>query len=277
MADPLAGVADWPVSTAVAVVTAEGTRQTAGDAGRPRPWASVTKLLTAMSVLVASEEGSLGLEDPAGPPGSTVAHLLAHASGIGPDSPRTITPPATRRIYSNAGFEILGQVLEAATGMPFSCYLRQATLEPLGMVSTSFSGSPASGAHGPLADLARLGAELLSPTLLAPETMSLATHVAFPHLDGVLPGYGRQRPNDWGLGFEIRSSKDPHWTGRTCSPGTFGHYGRSGSFLWVDPVAGVACVELADEPWGPWAVAAWPPLADAVITAFGRGRGTAGG
>jgi CubicO group peptidase (beta-lactamase class C family) len=276
VADPLAGVADWPVDSAVAVVTGDGTIQTSGNVGRPRPWASVTKLLTAMSVLVAAEEGSLGLDDPAGPAGSTVAHLLAHASGIGPDSPRAITPPATRRIYSNAGFEILGQVLETATAMPFSCYLREATLEPLGMVSTSFSGSPAAGAHGPLTDLARLAAELLSPTLLAPETMSLATTVAFGHLDGVLPGYGRQQPNDWGLGFEIRSSKDPHWTGRTCSPATFGHYGRSGSFLWVDPDAGVACVELADEPWGPWALDAWPALADAVITAFGRGAGSDG-
>lgn len=271
MADPLAGVAGWPVTAAVAVVGPGGTLQAVGDLERPRPWASVTKLLTAMSVLVAVEEGSLGLDDPAGPPGSSVAHLLAHASGLGPGSPRAITPPATRRIYSNYGFEILGQVLETATGMPFADYLREATLEPLGMASTSFAGSPASGAHGPLGDLARLGAELLSPTLLSPATMSLATSVAFPHLDGVLPGYGPQRPNDWGLGFEIRSGKDPHWTGRTCSAGTFGHFGRSGSFLWVDPVAGVACVELADQPWGPWALDAWPPLADAVISAFGRG------
>ncbi len=273
MADPLAAVAGWPVAAAVAVVTPEGTVALAGDPERPRPWASVSKLLTAMSVLVALEEGVLGLDDPAGPPGSTVAHLLAHASGLGPDSPRAIAPPATRRIYSNAGFEILGQVLETAAGMPFADYLREATLDPLRMGSTSFTGSPAAGAHGPLVDLARLGAELLAPRVLSPETMSLATTVAFPHLDGILPGYGRQRPNDWGLGFEIRAGKDPHWTGRACSPETFGHYGRSGSFLWVDPVAGVACAELADQPWGSWAVEAWPPLSDAVIPAFSRHPG----
>ncbi|HET9071574.1 MAG TPA: serine hydrolase domain-containing protein [Acidimicrobiales bacterium] len=267
MPDPLAAVAAWPVTAAVAVVTAEGIGATAGDLDRPRPWASVSKLLTALSVLVAVEEGTLSLDDPAGPPGSTVAHLLAHASGVAPDGPRVLAPPGTRRIYSNAGFELLGQALEEAAGMPFAAYLRAATIEPLGMVATTFTGSPAAGAHGPLRDLTRLATELLAPRLVSPATLDAASHVAFPGLDGVLPGYGPQRPNDWGLGFEIRGRKDPHWTGRSNSPATFGHFGRSGSFVWVDPEAGVALAELADEPWGPWALEAWPPLADAVLAA----------
>jgi CubicO group peptidase (beta-lactamase class C family) len=89
--------------------------------------------------------------------------------------------------------------------------------------------------------------------------------VAYPGLDGVLPGYGRQSPNDWGLGCEIRGTKDPHWTAAANSPPTFGHFGQSGSFLWVDPDAGVACASLADTPFGPWAVAAWPRLSAAVL------------
>ena len=52
---------------------------------------------------------------------------------------------------------------------------------------------------------------------------------------GVLPGFGRMEPNDWGLGLELRDGKHPHWTGAHNSPGTFGHFGRSGTFLWVDP------------------------------------------
>ncbi len=270
VADPLAAVGTWPVTAAVAVVTTEGLAAGTGELDRSRPWASVTKLLSALAVLVAVEEGTLALDWPAGPAGSTVAHLLAHASGMASDSPRVLAPPATRRIYSNAGFELLGQTLEDAAEMPFADYLRAATLEPLGLRATGFDGSPAAGAHGPLTDLARLGAELLAPSLLAPETVALATSVAFPDLDGVLPGYGRQGPNDWGLGFEVRGRKDPHWTGRRNSPQTFGHFGRSGSFLWVDPVAGVACAELADSPWGPWAAQAWPPLSDAVLAAHGR-------
>ena len=57
----------------------------------------------------------------------------------------------------------------------------------------------------------------------------------FPGLVGVLPGFGRMDPNDWGLGFELRDAKSPHWTGARNSPRTFGHFGGSGTFLWVDP------------------------------------------
>ena len=65
-----------------------------------------------------------------------------------------------------------------------------------------------------------------------------------------------QRPNDWGLGFEIRDGKSPHWTGETNSAATFGHFGQSGTFLWVDPALQVACVALTDRDFGDWAKAA---------------------
>ncbi len=51
----------------------------------------------------------------------------------------------------------------------------------------------------------------------------------------MLPGFGVQRPNDWGLGFEIRDAKSPHWTGSANSGRTYGHFGQSGTFIWVDP------------------------------------------
>ena len=93
--------------------------------------------------------------------------------------------------------------------------------------------------------------------------------MAFPGLSGVLPGFGRQENCDWGLGFEIRDSKAPHWTGSRKPPRTFGHFGRSGSFLWVDPDAGLACVALADQDFGDWSRQAWPKLSDDLIAAFG--------
>lgn len=83
--------------------------------------------------------------------------------------------------------------------------------------------------------------------------------VQYPGTKGVLPGYGHQNPNDWGLGFEIRDGKSPHWTGSASSPRTFGHFGQSGTFLWIDPDAALACVSLTDRAFGPWAVEAWPP------------------
>ena len=80
-----------------------------------------------------------------------------------------------------------------------------------------------------------------------------------------MPGFGRVDPCDWGLGFELKGTKSPHWTGTTNSPETFGHFGGSGTFLWVDPVAGVAAAALTDRDFDSWAKEMWPPFADAVI------------
>ena len=57
------------------------------------PWASVTKLATAVAMLVAAEEGIVDLDEPAGPPGSTFRHLLAHASGLPFDHGAPIARP----------------------------------------------------------------------------------------------------------------------------------------------------------------------------------------
>jgi CubicO group peptidase (beta-lactamase class C family) len=133
-------------------------------------------------------------------------------------------------------------------------------------------GHPAYGAVGPAGDLLLLGRELLAPQVLSPAMLARATAVAFPGLDGVLPGFGRQDPNDWGLGFELRDGKNPHWTGRDNSPRTFGHFGRSGTFLWVDPDAGLACACVTDRDFGPWAAEAWPALSDEVLATFAKGR-----
>jgi CubicO group peptidase (beta-lactamase class C family) len=137
------------------------------------------------------------------------------------------------------------------------------------MQRTSLEGSPASGAASTATDLARFAAELLAPTLIAAATLDSATSVQFAGLDGVLPGFGRQSPNDWGLGFELRDGKHPHWTAPTGSPRTFGHFGRSGTFLWVDPDARVACVYLGDADFGPWAASTWPAFSATVLEGVG--------
>ena len=239
-----------------------------GDSTRPHHWASVTKLATALATLVAVEEGTLALDEEAGPPGATVRHLLAHASGLAFDEHRVLAPPERFRIYSNAGYETFAKELAQRAAMPFDQYLHEAVLEPLAMTGTRLEGSPAAGLVGPLDDLLRLAAELLAPTLVSRQTIATATAVAFPGLAGVLPGFGRQDPLDWGLGFELRDGKSPHWTGRRNSPETFGHFGASGSFLWVDPVAGVACAALSGRDFDQWARDAWPAFSDAVVDEF---------
>jgi CubicO group peptidase (beta-lactamase class C family) len=263
--DALRQVERWPAETvAVGVLRGGETAATLGPLGHVFSWASVTKIATALATLVAAEEGVVDLDQPAGPPGSTVRHLLAHASGLPFDAGAPIAQPGQRRIYSNAGFELLAETVAEAAEMPFEEYLTEAVLQPLGMAA-ELRGSPAAGLEGTLDGLIRLVAELQRPTLVAPETLAEATQVQFPGLVGVLPDIGRMEPNDWGLGFELKDAKAPHWTGASNSSRTFGHFGGSGTFLWVDPEAEVALACLTDLEFGPWALEAWPRLSDAVI------------
>ncbi|MGH2663262.1 MAG: serine hydrolase domain-containing protein [Actinomycetota bacterium] len=251
-----------------------GPRRTLGLAGDPHrftPIASVGKLLVGLAALVAVEEGTVDLDEPAGPEGSTVRHLLGHASGLAFDSDRSIASPGRRRIYSNTGIERFAEHLAARAGMSFEEYLRLGVLEPLGMARTELRGSPAGAVWSTVADLLVFSRELLGPTLVSAETLAQAIRPQFPDLAGVLPDLGRFDPNAWGLTFEIRDEKQPHWTGRRNSPETFGHFGGSGSFLWVDPRARLATVVLAERDFGPWALETWPAFSDAVLERYGPG------
>lgn len=265
-------IESWPVTTVAAGWCRSTDAPTSiGPADHLFPLASVTKPLVALAILIAVEEGSLTFDQPAGPPGSTVAHLLSHSSGLAPeDVPNaTLSRLGTRRIYSNHGYEELGRALAAATEIDLATYLSEAILEPLGMTSTSLIGSPGHGATSTVNDLLRLGVELLNPTLLSQDTLSRAVTPFLPDLTGVLPGFGRQSPNTWGLGFEIKGTKKPHWMGTQNSPATFGHFGRSGTFIWLDPEVDVFCVALTDRTFGPWASEAWPPFSDLVLAEVG--------
>jgi CubicO group peptidase (beta-lactamase class C family) len=255
--DELRTIDDWGARTAAAGVTRAGAEVAAhGPRAEPLRWASVTKLLTGLATLVAVEEGIVDLDEPAGPPGSTLRHVLAHASGLPPEDGPPLMAPERRRIYSNAGIEVAAALVEARAEMPFADYLRAAVLDPLELVG-ELRSSAAWGYTGPLDDLLALARELLAPT-----------PVQFPGLAGVLPSFGRMDPNDWGLAFELRDDKHPHWTGSRNSPRTFGHFGAAGTFLWVDREAGLACAVLTDREFGDWAKDAWPALGDAVLDAF---------
>ncbi len=269
--EALARIDGWHAGYAAAgIVGRSGVVATHGPPVHVFRWASVTKLLTAYAALIAAEEGVLDLDAAAGPSNSTVRHLLAHASGLPFEGWDLLGRPGERRVYSNTGFDVVGAVLAEQAGMPFTTYVEAAVLEPLGMRGTTIDpdeprGAPAAGAYGPLVDLLTFARELLEPRLVAAETLSEATTVAFPGLGGVLPGFGRFEPMDWGLGFELRDGKRPHWTGARASPATFGHFGGSGTFLWVDPVRAVALGCLTDREFGAWALTAWPELSDAVL------------
>jgi CubicO group peptidase (beta-lactamase class C family) len=267
--DALHQIDAWDVPFATAGVTrVDGVVASRGDAGRSVRLASLSKPVAALATLIAAEEGVVDLDGSAGPPGATVRHLLAHASGLPFNGEAPIAPPGRRRIYSNEGFRVLGEHVAERAEMPFAGYVRAAVVEPLGL-GLDPSGHPGSGMHASLDDVLALGRELLAPRLVAPETHAEMISVQFPGLDGVLPDFGRFSPLDWGLGVELKTTKTGHWSGERTSPRTFGHFGGTGTFFWVDPERGVACAALTTRDFGGWAKDAWPRLSDAVLAELG--------
>lgn len=278
LADLLAEVDGWePDLVAVGVTDAARTLATHGPSDTLLWFASVSKPITAYAVLLAADQGELALDEPVLVPGAdpevTVRHLLAHAGGLGHDPAGPFSAPGRRRVYADWGYELLGDLVATRTGLAFERYLDIEVFAPLGMGHTYLGGPAGHGVHGTLDDLLRFARELLAPTLLPAERLAEATEVAFPGLDGVVPGFGRQRPNDWGLGFELKGTKVDHWMGTRMSPRAFGHFGLSGAFLWVDPTRGVAAAELADRRFGPWAKEAWAPFNDALVELVATPRG----
>ena len=254
----------WPVPFAAAGVVRAGSEPLAhGDARRVVPLASVSKPVAALALLIAAEEGVVDLDEPLGPPGSTVRHLLAHASGLPFEGAEPIAEPGRRRIYSNEGFRLLGGHLAERAEMSFADYVRAAVCEPLG-IGLEPEGDPGSGMRASLLDLLTLGSELLAPRLIADETADEMRSVHFPGLAGVLPDWGRFDPLDWGLGVQ-RNTPQPTWMGSRASLAAFGHFGGAGTFLWVDAERGIACAALTEREFGDWAKEAWPELSDAVL------------
>lgn len=259
---PLGQIDDWPCNrAAAAVIRPDGSIETHGDTSAPFALASVTKLLTAAAVHLAIEEQTVSLDDRVSSAQLSVGDLLGHASGLGPTG-EVLAGPGRRRVYSNAGYELVAAHVESSAGMSFASYMHDGIFAPLNMTTAALIGSPAHAGRASVEDLiAWLGG---LGTLLAPETIAAMTSPYLPELVGVLPGYGRQSPNTWGLGPEIRSDKTPHWTGTTNSYSTWGHFGQAGTFLWVDPEVNTSLIILTDQPFGDWALDRWPTVSDAV-------------
>jgi len=267
--------AKWPVPAVSAAVLRDGVVvDTVGDVERVQRLASLTKPIVAWTIMVGVEEGIVALDDPVGQPGCTLRHLLAHAGGYPFEGDAAIAVPETSRIYSNRGFDLAAAHLESAAGMSFEEYLDAAVLQPLSMFSSVLRGSAAHAIRSSLADTSRFVAEVMRPTLLHASTAADVRSVHYPTLAGMVPGVGRFDRCPWGLGFEVRGDKSPHWTGATNSPRTFGHFGGAGTMMWIDPDADLALVALADRPFDEWsddALQVWPELSDAVLAEHASG------
>jgi CubicO group peptidase (beta-lactamase class C family) len=263
-------VTTWPVANvAAAVVTVDGdVIDTIGEDDRRFRLASLAKPMTAWATLVAVEEGVVSLDDAVGQPGCTLRHLLAHAGGYPFTGTEPIARPARMRIYSNTGIEMAADTVARAAAMPFADYLGDAVLDPLGMTGAALDGSPAHGIWATLDDVVRFLTEVQRPALVHETTAADALSAQWPDLAGIVPDVGRFDPCPWGLGFEIKGAKAPHWMGTDNSAPTVGHFGGAGTMMWADPVAGCALVALTDRTFDEWAAEAlqrWPELSDAVL------------
>ena len=269
--------ANWPVPHVSAAVLRSGAVvATTGDPGRVHRLASISKPMAAWALLVAVEEGVVDLDQPVGQPGCTLRHLLAHAGGYGFDGDEPIARPESTRMYSNTGITLAAKAVEAATGIAFADYLHEAVFSPLGMDSTNLRGSAAHGVHSNLIDTCRFVSEVMRPTLIHASTAAEAERIHYPTLPGIVPGVGRYEQCPWGLGFEVRGTKEPHWTGTLNSPRTFGHFGGSGTMFWIDPDRELGLVALTDRDFDQWASDAlmmWPALSDAVIAEYATSLG----
>ncbi|HIW96317.1 MAG TPA: beta-lactamase family protein [Candidatus Corynebacterium gallistercoris] len=280
--DVLVELDAWPVDRAAGAFIGGDGRTTHGDPSGVFRLASVSKLLTSYAVAMAVEEGAFGFDDTVklenyeGDTPPTVRQLLAHAGGVAFGEWAQQKAPETRRIYSSAGYEMLAAFLEAKTGIGFADYCQEGLNEPLGM-NVDFSGSAGHGFSGSVDDLAAFAAEVLEPKLLAPETVAEMVSVQYGELGGVVPGYGMFKPCPWGLGFEIHGSKGAestadagkHWLAPSMPAEVAGHFGQSGTFLWVAPEHKLAAVVLTDRDFGDWAKPLWAPFNERLWEAAG--------
>lgn len=266
-AHPLEVLDEFGFEAAAIIIGPEGVRARRGDTDRQRQWRSVSKTLTGYAAGIALQEQRVDLDDEAGPPGSTLRHLLAHASGYFYESDSVLQKPGQRRHYSNFGIDEAARHIAAALGQDFGEWVRERVTGPLGMDRTQWTGSASVGVQGPLEDLALFAAEVLRPTLLDARWYRAVTTPQLPELVGIMPGFGKQSPNPFGLGFEIRGAKHPHWTGSRNSEATVGHFGMRGTAFWVDPVADLALVIGTAHDFCDAHRDVMPRLADAVLAA----------
>lgn len=275
---------EFPVTTVAGAVLLDGVVvDHEGPLDHRFRLASIAKTITTWAILIAVEEGIVSLDDEVGPPPATgvrtLRHLLAHAGGYGFDGPEPIVSPERNRIYSNTGIEVAAEHVATAAAMPFEEYLRLGLLDPLGMTATELRGSPAHAMWSNVDDVVRFMREVTIPVLVSAATAHEAVRPHFPALGGIVPGVGRFDTCPWGLGFEIRGDKSPHWTGTRNSAATFGHFGGAGTMMWLDPAISsghtLGLVTLTDRPFDEWASEAlrlWPAVSDAAIEEFAGAR-----
>lgn len=225
-----------------------------GDLDEVRPWASVSKMVVSLAFGVESDWELQRFDQHVGPPGSTLANLLSHSSGLGLEEGDPVVAVGTQRIYSNYGVDL---AVESILGdNTADNWLQQRVFRPFGMDSAKLEDRPSSGVVGSTNDLAQLAVAWLRPDGIAKETRNHLIATYAPQLDGFVPGFGKFSPCPWGLGPEIQGDKH-HWMG-DWPPASFGHFGQSGALILLNADEQIGLVATSTEPFGGWATKLWP-------------------
>jgi CubicO group peptidase (beta-lactamase class C family) len=270
--------------------------------------ASLTKPLVGAACMVALEEGLIGLDSEVRDSFTLrhlLSHCagLPEAGLLWRDPPGY--PPGTQRWYSNAGYVQAAKLLESASGMSCARYLDEAVLAPLAMdaslglperdaARTARVWQPGRYGDGELFNSERFRRDappqgggfataraygafvscLLARgaaggrALLAPETVDEMLAPQFGPLPGGVGGVGDWPDLCWGLGFDVRGQRQPHWAGASLSPRTASHFGASGTLAWLDPERGLGLVALANRgSYSGWWREPWAALGAAVTAA----------
>lgn len=231
-----------------------------GDLSVVRPWASVSKMAVSLAFGVENDWELHKFTETLGPRGATIANLLSHSSGLGLEPGDPVSDVATRRVYSNYGYDYAVHAI-IGSNSPEN-WLDNRIFRPFGMTSTKLEGRPAAGVRGSTDDLLRLAVAWLRPDAIARETRNQMITPYIAALDGVVPGFGRFSPCHWGLGPEIRGQKE-HWMGDWPAK-SFGHFGQSGAMMLLNAEEHIGLVATSTEAFGPWAVGLWPQWTSAM-------------
>lgn len=251
-------VEGWPGAPAVVLFRLQSGNvewvDEAGDLDEVRPWASVSKMAVALAFGMEVDWDDHQFTQNFGPRGATLANLLSHSSGLGLEEGDPLVPIATKRVYSNAGIDHAVSV--AVVDQDPAEWLDERIFSPFGMDSTKLVERPSAGVVGSTRDLATLGVAWLRPDGVTRATRDRQIKPYLPDLAGIVPGFGRFTPCPWGLGPEVRGTKE-HWMG-DWPPESFGHFGQSGSLLLLNAQEQIGIVATSTEIFGAWAVKLWP-------------------
>jgi CubicO group peptidase (beta-lactamase class C family) len=214
-------------------------------------------------------------------------------------------PPGTQRWYSNAGYVQAAHLLEGASAMSCAAYLAEAVLSPLRMDASlglkpadeqraarvwqpgsygegelfnseqfrrdappQGGGFASARAYGALLSCLLAGGGAGGRALLAGETVDEMLAPQFGPLPGGVGGVGEWPDLCWGLGFDVRGRRQPHWSGNALSSRAASHFGASGTLAWLDPERGLGLVALANRgTYAGWWREPWADLGAAVTAA----------